>query len=81
MVDGLRKQCFKSLCSMCAAREILPSPHKLEPGDLQRSEVPNDAGGFGEVWKGSYNERAVAIKRLFGRTAQQEKRREVRKVS
>jgi hypothetical protein len=52
----------------------------LNVDGLQRSEVPDYGGGFGEVWKGRYNETTVAIKKLRGVTAAQlEKRKEVRR--
>lgn len=78
VMNGLRKRCFKSLCRMCATRRVLPGPYTLEVGDLQRSEVPDYGGGFGEVWKGRYNGTTVAIKKLKGVTSQQlEKKKEV----
>ena len=78
VMNGLRKRCFKSLCRICATRGVLPRPYTLTVGDLQRPEVPDYGGGFGEVWKGRYNETIVAIKKLKGVTATQlDERKEV----
>ena len=56
----------------------MPRPYTLNVDGLQRSEVPDYGGGFGEVWTGRYNETIVAIKKLRGvTTAQLEKRKEV----
>ena len=66
-MNGLRKRCFKSLCNMCSAREILPALYTLNIRDcLQQGETPNYAGGLGEVWRGTYKGKAVAIKKLRG---------------
>lgn len=78
VVNGLRKRCFKSLCKICAIRGVLPKPYTLKLDDLQRSDVPDYSGGFGEVWKGRYNGTTVAIKKLRGVAASQfEKKKEV----
>jgi len=77
-MNGLRKKCFKSLCRICASRGVLPKLYTLNADYLRRSEVPDYSGGFGEVWKGAYNETDVAIKRLRGVVASElEKRKEV----
>ncbi|KAF9644232.1 kinase-like protein [Thelephora ganbajun] len=77
VMNGLQKRCFKSLCRLCATRGVLPRPYTLNYGDLQRSEVPDYSGAFGEVWRGSYNGTTVAIKKLRGVTALQlEKKKE-----
>lgn len=78
MMNGLRKICFKSLCRICAARGVLPTPYTLKRDDLQRSEVPDYSGGFGSVWRGRYNGTAVAIKKLLVNTPRLEKIKEVR---
>jgi hypothetical protein len=62
---------------MCATRGALPTPYTLDPNDLQRSEVPNYSGGFGEVWRGRYNETTVAIKKLKVSAPNLEKIKEV----
>lgn len=63
-------------------RGVLPGPYVLDVGNLERPEVPDYGGGFGEVWKGSHNETVVAIKKLKGVTAVQfEKRKEVRRFA
>lgn len=80
-MNGLRKKCFKSLCKICAARGVLPTQYALDPGDLQRSEVPDYTGGFGAVWKGRFGETDVAVKRLLVNVAQLEKIKEVRHFS
>jgi len=80
VMNGLRKRCFKSLCRICATRGVLPGQYVLDAGDLQRPEVAECGGGFGEVWKGRHNETVVAIKKLKGVTATQfERRKEVRR--
>jgi len=76
-MNGLRKRCFVSLCKMCATRGVLPTPHTLNLNDLHRSEVPDYNGGFGEVWRGTYNETTVAIKKLRLCALQLEKIKEV----
>ena len=80
VMNGLRKKCFKFLCRICAARGVLPKLYTLKVDDLQRSEVPDYRGGFGEVWRGRYNETTVAVKKLRGVTAPQlERKKEVRR--
>jgi len=53
-----------------------PTQYALKPSDLQRSEDPDYTGGFGAVWKGSFGEMTVAIKRLLVNVAQLEKLKE-----
>ena len=78
VMNGLRKRCFRFLCKICSAHGILPEQYTLNVGSLQRGEIPDYGGGFGEVWRGTYNETAVAIKKLKGVTATQlRKRKEV----
>lgn len=79
VVNGLRKRCFRFLCKICAIRGVLPTHCALKPDDLQRSEVPDYGGGFGEVWRGKYNETTVAIKKLRVSTPRMEKIKEVRR--
>ena len=77
-MNGLRKRCFKFLCRICSGRGILPEQYTLNIDCLKRGEIPDYGGGFGEVWRGTYNETAVAIKKLKGVTATQlGKRKEV----
>ena len=64
---------------MCATRGVLPTQYTLELNDLHRSEVPDYNGGFGEVWRGRYNETTVAIKKLRLCAPQLEKTKEVRR--
>ena len=79
VMNGSRKKCFKFLCRICATRGVLPKLYTLKVDDLQRSEVPDYSGGFGEVWRGRYNGTIVAVKKLRGVTASQlEKKKEVR---
>ena len=64
-MNALGKKCFKTLCDICANREVLPAQCTLDPNDLQcPGGVPNNSGGFGNVWKGRYKGVAAAIKKL-----------------
>lgn len=63
-MNGLGKKCFKFLCEICATGGVLPTLYTLNPSDIQRPEQANYTGGFGTVWKGTYNGMVVAIKRL-----------------
>ncbi|KAF9789525.1 kinase-like domain-containing protein [Thelephora terrestris] len=64
VMDGLGKRCFLSLRDICASRGVLPTLYTMNPVNLQRPGQAVDRGGYGDVWKGDYKGRAVAIKAL-----------------
>ena len=55
---------FKELRKLCGRTGTLPSSHMLRGGLVKTSDIATASGGFGDVWKGAYKGRRVAIKSL-----------------
>lgn len=63
--DRHRKECFTSLCEICATRGVLPKQYRLDKDDLEwPHDDAFDSGGSGSIWEGKYRGMAVAIKKL-----------------
>jgi predicted unusual protein kinase regulating ubiquinone biosynthesis (AarF/ABC1/UbiB family) len=56
-----RKRYSRTLSRLCGNSGILPTSHIIT-GVETGSDHPVAHGGFGEVWKGRYKNRIVAIK-------------------
>ena len=69
-----------TLRQLCASQETLPKSCVL-PIEFKPSEPHHAAGGFADVWKGTYNRRTVAFKSLRGCTMTDDAARLMRKVS
>jgi hypothetical protein len=49
---------------LCTQLDRLPTNYTISDGLVVTGEGPIASGGFSDVWRGSLNEQAVAIKRL-----------------
>jgi len=56
-----REKCLKSLYRMCSRRAVLPNAMKVLV-QYDRTSAALCRGGFGDVWKGEYCGRDVAVK-------------------
>ena len=59
----LRRKCLGGLCWVCGHHALLPNSLRI-PRCYDRSDAPLYCGGFGDVWKGEYQGRHVAVKVL-----------------
>ena len=57
------RKCLRELRSICGIRTILPTSHIIS-SDLVIEPQPFDAGGFGDVYKGSLGGSQVCVKRV-----------------
>ena len=61
LIPQLRKKCLNTLCKICGHQALLPRSVQI-PLCYDRSGTPLYRGGFGDVWKGNYEGREVAVK-------------------
>lgn len=79
-LDALEKSKYMTvLRKLCVSCGILPASHILPDGLDIIGNQPHMAGGFGEVWLGTYKGRQVAVKVL--RTYTTDDQVKVHKVS
>ena len=65
------RKCLRELRTICRAEKILPSSYILPPDLLKIELNPFAKGGFGDVYKATYNGSTVCVKRLGVRTSQE----------
>ena len=76
----LNKGCILwTLRQLCARKETLPESYVL-PIEFKYTGPYHAAGGFADVWKGTYKEREVAFKSIRGGTLSDDAARLKRKV-
>ena len=63
LTPQLRGKCLNALCKLCGRQALLPRSVQI-PLCYDRSGTPLCRGGFGDVWKGNYEGREVAVKVL-----------------
>ena len=68
-----------TLRQLCACQETLPESHVL-PIEFKSTDPHHAAGGFADVWKGTYEGREVAFKCIRGSTLSDNAARLKRKV-
>ncbi|KAF9786281.1 kinase-like domain-containing protein [Thelephora terrestris] len=59
----LREKCLAVLCRICGRQGLLPTALQI-PIRYNRSDAPLYRGGFADVWKGTFQNRQVAVKVL-----------------
>ena len=69
-----------TLRQLCACQEVLPKSYIL-PVDFKPSDPHYAAGGFADIWKGTYNGGEVAFKSIRGSTGSDNLARLRRKAS
>ncbi|EMD33667.1 hypothetical protein CERSUDRAFT_159915 [Gelatoporia subvermispora B] len=60
----MRRHCIYLVKRLCSSHGIYPRSFRLPVGHVQKQGEAVSFGGFGDVWRGDYNGRAVAIKEL-----------------
>ena len=68
-----------TLRQLCACKETLPESYVL-PIEFKSTNPYHAAGGFADVWKGTYEEREVAFKSIRGSTLSDDAARLRRRV-
>jgi hypothetical protein len=65
--DKLRKKCLRALRKICGSSGTLPNSYIISDGLEKIDEYAFTSGGFADVWRGTYNNKKVAIKafRIF----------------
>ena len=58
------RKCLRELRSICGATGMLPTSYALPPHLLDVGPTPFASGGYGDVYKGTFDGRKVCIKRL-----------------
>ena len=58
-----RTECLRFLCKFCSHHALLPKSLAIRPS-FDSKGLPLYSGGFGDVWKGIFHDREVAIKLL-----------------
>jgi len=76
----LNKGCtLWTLRQLCARKETLPESYVL-PIEFKSTSPHHAAGGFADVWKGTYKDKEVAFKSIRGSTLSDDAARLRRKV-
>jgi hypothetical protein len=62
MNPKLHKKCVLALRKICGSVGTLPTSHMLGDGLQKTDNHPLTGGAYADVWRGTYNDKKVAIK-------------------